>query len=585
MSLVYMSGWETIKAMDSGLWTMSNYATASGLSTTVRRGPSYAFYFALANEWVRKVLPTSADELYIQACFYWTGAPGVGTILRFGKNVNIYFTLYVDANKFLNIYTGDTSTLVATGNTILQVNRWYVIEIHFKRHVSGTIAVKLDGVDECSWDGDTTLSASTITAVTRMRFETGALGVDSIGTLPNWTATGSPSASTIYFREGVSSMLTDGSGDYYSIADASLPAGYILKNGDTTQQGTFMFWYKPTSIPSTTVYLGALQKYDLAGSNICFALEVWTVGALYVQWGTGSSGTTKETTATKTLVPGIWYHISWSFNGPGKRWDLRVYDLHNATLNAYSRNCTNALRTNCTAAYEIGSETPGFYDDLIMFNSVLPDWAQDCIRSIYYDPQFQGQDPHAIFQTNWMLELGSTSVGTYLDDIIVHDTAGSINNSWVDRSHIALLKTIGPGSYSDFSLSETSAIPGGSDLVKRTPATTLNFIYSNVAGACHTCAMYNAPLKTLEVLAIMESVCVWRTSNAGLTCQLMMRAGNTVYTSSSFAVPNSPMQEDSILNAYTNPNTNIKFVIFESGTDNLFSPSELDNLEAGLKII
>ena len=120
MSLVFMSGWETIKNMDSWLWTMSSYTGASNFSSTIRRGPSYSFYFANANEYVRRVLPTTADEIYMQACYYWTTAPSAGTILRFGKNKNIYFTLYVDANKYLNIYTGDTSSLVATGKTIIK---------------------------------------------------------------------------------------------------------------------------------------------------------------------------------------------------------------------------------------------------------------------------------------------------------------------------------------------------------------------------------------------------------------------------------------------------------------------------------
>jgi hypothetical protein len=584
MSLVFMSGWETIKNMDSWLWTMGNYAGASNFSTTIRRGPSYAFYFANANEWLRRVLPTSTDEIYFQTCYYWTTAPSAGTLLRVGKNVNIYFTLYIDANRRLNIYTGDTSSLVATGTTLLQVNRWYVIEVYFKRNASGTISVKIDGVDECSWNGDTTLSISTTTAVSRMKLESGAFGVDTIGTLPNWTVTGSPVASTTHLREGASSMLTSGTSQYISINDADLPAGYLLKNGDITQRGTFMYWHKPTTVPGSSTYWTTFQKYDYAGNNVCFAHEMQNGGVLNVQWCTGSSGHTLETTATKTLVAGGWYHISWSFNGPNKRWDMRVYDLFNGTMTAYSRDCTNVLRTNCTAPYVLASASPGFYDDLIMFNSVLPDWSQDCIRSVYYDPLLKGQDPYTVFQNNWMLEARSTSAATYIDDVIVHDSNGSINNSWVDRAHIALLKTIGPGSYSDFSLSETSAT-AGSDLVKRIPPTPIDFIYSNVAGTCHTFTMYNTPLKTTEVLAVMESICTWRTANAGLTCQLMMKAGNTIYVSSNFIPPNAPVQENYVLGAYLNMYPDLKFQIFESGTGSLFSASELDNLEIGLKVV
>jgi len=585
MSLVFMSGWETQKGMDSWLWTQSEYAGASGLSTTIRRGPSYAFYFANANEYIRRVLPTSSDEVYLQVCFYWTSAPTAGTILRFGKNVNIYFTLYVDANKFINIYTGDTVTLRATGSTIIQINRWYVVEVYFKRNASGTIAVKIDGVNDCSWSGDTTLSASTITAISRMKLESGAFGVDTIGTLPNWTVTGSPIASTTYLKEGSNSMLASGTSQYIAINDADLPAGYLLKNGDVTQQGTFMYWHKPTSVPGASTYWPTFQKYDYDGNNVCFAHEMQSGGVLNVQWCTGSSGHTLETTATKTLVPGGWYHISWSFNGPGKRWDMRVYDLFNGSIAAYSRNCTNVLRTNCTAPYRLGVASPGFYDDLIMFNSVLPNWTQDCIRSLYYDPLFKGQDVHSIFQTNWMLEIGSTVAGTYVDDVIVNDTNGSINNSWVDRAHIVLLKTVGPGTYSGFTLSETSPI-AGAELVKRIPATTLDFLYTNAAGTCHSFTMYDPPLKTVDIMAVMSTACLWRSSAAaGVTYQLMMKAGSTTYMSSNFTIPQAPTQENYVLYAYTNPYPDLKFCIFESDTGSLFSDADLDTLELGIKVI
>jgi hypothetical protein len=584
MSLVFMSGWETMKSLDSWLWTMNSYSGASGAVTTARRGPSYSFYFANANEWVRRVLPMSADEMYFQVCYFWTALPNAGTILRVGKNTTIYFTLYVDADHHLNVYTGDTNTLVATGKTLFQINRWYVIEVYFKRNASGTITIKIDGNTECTWSGDTTLSAPVVLPVTRMKLESGAFGVDTIGTLPNWTVTGSPIASTTHVREGSNSMLTSGTSQYIAINDADLPAGYLLKNGDVTQQGTFMYWHKPTSVPGASTYWPTFQKYDYDGNNVCFAHEMQSGGVLNVQWCTGSSGHTLETTATKTLVPGGWYHISWSFNGPGKRWDMRVYDLFNGSIAAYSRNCTNVLRTNCTAPYRLAGMSPGFYDDLIMFNSVLPDWSQDCIRSLYYDPLLKGQAPLTVFQNNWMLEISSTSGGTYIDDVIVNDSNGSVNNSWVDRAHIALFKCIGSGSYSSFTLSESEPT-GGFNLVKRLPSAAINFMYTNAAGVCHSFVTYDSPLRTESVLAVMETANVWRTTGAGLTCQLMMKAGSTTYMSSSFTPPLAPLQENYIYGSYTNPYPDLKFTIFEPLGSDPFSPVEINALEIGLKVV
>jgi len=585
MTLKFMSGWETQKNMDTGLWSMSSYGGSSGFTSAVRRGPSYAFNFAAANEWIRRVLPTSNDEIYAQVCFYWATTPSAGTILRFGKNANIYFTLALDSSQLINIYTGDGSTLRATGTTRFLPLRWYVIEFYFKRNASGTITVKVDGVSDCSWNGDTTLSISTVSAVTRMKLESGALGVDDIGTLPTWTTTGSPTASSTYKCQGSFSMLSPGStSDYIYIADASLPSGYILKSGDTTQLGTFMYWYKATTVAPSGQYWKAFGKYDYNGNNVCFDHEVQN-GRMRVNWCTGTTGHTLESTDTNTVVAGVWNHYSWTFDGPGKRWDMRIYDLHNASLGTYSRNCTNVMRTNCTAPYDFGNNSPGFYDDLLMFNVILPDWAQDCIRSIYHDRLLRGSDPYSTWQTNWMIELKSTTINTYVDDVIINDGAGSVNNSWIDRAHVILFKPISPGRVGNFTLSETSS-NNGADFVKRVPASTMDFIYSNTAGASHSFRMYDAPLKTQEALGIMYSINAWRTSGAtaGATIYLTCMAGNTTYTSTGIVPENTPLPEAFIYGAYTNPYPDLRYYIFEPETTNLFSVSDLNNLELGIKV-
>ena len=590
MSLVFMSGWETIKALDSFLWPMWSYSGNSGLSSTIRRGPSYAFYFQNASEYIRRVLPTTATEFYSQVCLYWPQSPGLspGTILRVGKNSHIYFTIYMDAAGFLNIYTGDTATKVATGTTSLFPSRWYSIEVHFKCNASGAIEIRLDGISECEWEGDTTLGLSAVNAVARLKFNAGALGVDSIGSLPDFSVgSGTPVASTTHFREGSNSVFFDGS-SWLSLADASLPSGFLLKNGDTTQKGTFLFWMKPVTIPPYNVYYEILTKFNWGTSNICFDFEM-TNGNFRVNWAYGSSGQGVETQDTLAMTAGKWYHVAWSFDGPGKRWDLRLFNLYDALLSTYSRDCWYPLRTNCTAGYGIGSSdgggpTPLWIDDLWMVNAVLPNWQMDCIRSLYYDPLFRGQDPYPIFQSNWMLEIASPgNRGMYVDDVIVNDVNGSINNSWVDRAHVVLHKPTGLGMYGDFTLSESSA-SSGADLVYKVPASITDFIYSNTPGATHMFKSWDTPLQTLEVLGIMECAGVWRSANAGLTFNLVLKAGNTTYVSSDLVAPLTPTPEIYMYANPTDPYANLSFNIFESDTGVPFSAVEIDSMELGLKV-
>ena len=208
------------------------------------------------------------------------------------------------------------------------------------------------------------------------RFESGALPTDSKGsnTLTNNGAT----EDLVNYREGAcAAKFTAASSQYMNIADASLGAGFPLKNGDSVKTGTYSFWYRPVSDPG---YFGhvVINKSNNYGISVGINTAV-----LYIYWGYGTSYEGISLAVPWTWTVGHWYHISVVFDGVNKK--LAIYGLEVSSGIFYSGQCNpvNSLSVS-NYAFEIGRRADaaryvdGQLDEFVVFNRCLtPD---ECYR-------------------------------------------------------------------------------------------------------------------------------------------------------------------------------------------------------------
>src|SRR3972149_6225726 len=102
---------------------------------------------ALSEAYFRLALYISADPSNILS--WLSGTTWLGTLKR------------NTTSKFLELYTS-TATLVATGDIAIQASTWYVIEVHVKiDDTTGALDVRVDGVDDAAFAGDTKPGAET----------------------------------------------------------------------------------------------------------------------------------------------------------------------------------------------------------------------------------------------------------------------------------------------------------------------------------------------------------------------------------------------------------------------------------------
>jgi len=162
MALLHAIGfeWATHEDNISG----SNYVS---YSTTQKRSGNYSINISLA--WTELSnsfylpLAASLSEFFVQFAFYFTSNPtGAGAIIAWRNGTTTLGGIRLNASRKLDVYTGNFATLVASGNTILNINTWYVIEVHVKIADSGgVIEVRLDMNNEASFSGDTKPGAET----------------------------------------------------------------------------------------------------------------------------------------------------------------------------------------------------------------------------------------------------------------------------------------------------------------------------------------------------------------------------------------------------------------------------------------
>jgi len=126
-------------------------------ATTFRSG--LASYKMDNNELGNKNI-TALSEAYFRLALYISADPS--NILSWLSGTTWLGTLKRNTtSKFLELYTS-TATLVATGDIAIQASTWYVIEVHVKiDDTTGALDVRVDGVDDAAFAGDTKPGAET----------------------------------------------------------------------------------------------------------------------------------------------------------------------------------------------------------------------------------------------------------------------------------------------------------------------------------------------------------------------------------------------------------------------------------------
>ena len=147
MSLVFMSGfeWGTTQEFDQ---------VGGSVVTSPKRSGSYSASLGNGN-WVYKILPQPLTEVYVQFAYYtsWSSSAVFFVISKGGNDI---ISINKDGSYRLQVCSGYGGTVYCTGITPIQLNVWYLIELHFKMaDTGGIIELRLDGTLEATFYGDT----------------------------------------------------------------------------------------------------------------------------------------------------------------------------------------------------------------------------------------------------------------------------------------------------------------------------------------------------------------------------------------------------------------------------------------------
>lgn len=134
-------------------------STGGGAGTSPVRSGTYNF--ELFNTSIDKLLPSSYSEFYLRIGYNALNAHS-NAIIRWRKGTTELGSIrFNSTTKKVEIYTG-SSTLVSTGTLAILPNIWVLIEVHVKiADAGGVIQVKLDGISDASYTGDTKPGADT----------------------------------------------------------------------------------------------------------------------------------------------------------------------------------------------------------------------------------------------------------------------------------------------------------------------------------------------------------------------------------------------------------------------------------------
>ncbi len=145
------------EAGDMSFWDAYNGAD---VATDYIRSGDYSYKYG-AYQWSTKNLPGYKTEIYIRFAVRLSTLDYSGVMnlcdIRYANVVQARVS-YLPTTGYLMLYVG-TGTLVAYSTVPMQLETWYLIEVHYKIHnISGVLECRVDTVPACSFAGDTQFS-------------------------------------------------------------------------------------------------------------------------------------------------------------------------------------------------------------------------------------------------------------------------------------------------------------------------------------------------------------------------------------------------------------------------------------------
>jgi hypothetical protein len=157
---------------------------AAGVTSDYARTGTYCLNCNIGNNYFAHSITSNPDELYIRVATMWrsgnAGSPNEAGhyegFLSLIADSDSHLSLALDADTMrLKLIRGGSGILghepgsvLATGNAVLRMNAWYVVEMYAKiANSNGTATVKVNNTTDIGYTGDTAANASEYVNVVR----------------------------------------------------------------------------------------------------------------------------------------------------------------------------------------------------------------------------------------------------------------------------------------------------------------------------------------------------------------------------------------------------------------------------------
>jgi len=160
MARIFIDGFE---AGDVKLWDLINNATAAAPVSGM--DGSYCLDVNALGEYAQKTVPEKS-EYYAAFLYQCTQSTNLCNIIAFRNGTTVLGWVRFVSGSSIRAYRGSgISNVLADGATPLIHNTTYLIEVRYKPHSTGVFQVKVNGLLEIDYSGNTTPGAATITNI------------------------------------------------------------------------------------------------------------------------------------------------------------------------------------------------------------------------------------------------------------------------------------------------------------------------------------------------------------------------------------------------------------------------------------